>query len=147
MRHQRRTLIRRTLIRAAALAVSAASIASAYACGCTDAGCVSTLILHVSAPDGTLPTEFSGTIVVDGKSAPFVCPDMDPGRRCTPGRVTVWLPVGEPDSDTLTIEIDAGPTGTFTGQLEPDYQDFGPDNGPFCGPTCSSTEIAVTLSR
>lgn len=135
-------------LRAAALALAAASIATAYACGCSDVGCFSSITVQVSAPDGTTPSAFSGEILVAGQSITFACPARVGREFCRPGGVTVEAPIvsdEEPESIRVTVTSSAG--GTFAGDVQPEYDDFSPDNGPFCGPTCASGEVAVTLSR
>ena len=75
--------------------------------------------------------------------APFVARD---------GRPIRILAVSDEPDPTLDSAVTRERIGAVdmvigAGDLEPDYEDFSPDNGPFCGPTCSSAEIAVTLTR
>lgn len=122
--------------------------ATAYACGCRDIGCLSSLTVEVTGPDGARPTTFTGVLFVGTSSRAFACSDMSPpvgAWDCEPGRVSMNLPTWDADADTVGLELDGGDSGSYSGQLELESEDWSPDNGPFCGPTCARASGAVTL--
>jgi hypothetical protein len=118
--------------------------ATAYACGCADVGCASVLTVDVTAPDGSRPAVFSGTVFVGTSSLAFACPGSSAGY-CEPGHITTGLPAWAADADTVGLELDGGDSGSYSGQLALETEDWSPDNGPFCGPTCARASGAVTL--
>lgn len=133
-------------VHVAALVVTTLVAATAYACGCSEVGCVPSLTVEVSAPDGSRPIEFSGIVFVGTSSVAFACSSTQVGTPfCEPGRVTTNLPAWAADADTIGIELDGGDSGSYSGQLTLELEDWSP-NGAFCGPTCAQASGAVTLS-
>ncbi len=128
--------------------MTAFAAATASACGCSEIGCLSTLDVQVTAPDGSRPTVFSGTIFVGSSSLAFSCSDTSTRMgawHCEPGHVIMNLPAWAADADTVGLELDGGDSGSYSGQLALETEDWSPDNGPFCGPTCARANGTVTL--
>ncbi len=138
--------LHRRTVRAVGAALGVASLATAYACGCTDVGCYGGISLQVTAADGSAPSAFSGTLRVSGEALTFTCPNSGQGVLCFgEGSVLIMADVvEEPETVTITVTSSAGET--FAGDVEPDYQDHNP-NGAFCGPACTSGQLALTLGR